>query len=137
MSSHVIGIDVDVYSAFAVIFNILCLEVVYDSMRLFYWYLLYIYDLILYLRIMYYTVCYLTGILYAVVRQISMLFIVVSILQDTVPNRQWCRADIVRAHRLGSNTSDKSRNGFSKPQPMIVKFTSCIFSARLQGKRKY
>ena len=40
---------------------------------------------------------------------------VVSILQDTVPNRQWCRADIVRAHRLGSNTSDKSRNGFSKP----------------------
>ena len=75
MSSHVIGIDIDVYSAFAVIFNILCLEVVYDSMRLFYWYLLYIYDLILYLRIMYYTVCYLTGILYAVVRQISMLFI--------------------------------------------------------------
>ena len=45
---------------------------------------------------------------------------VVSILQDTVPNRQWCRADIVRTHRLGSNTSDKSRNGFSKPQPMIV-----------------
>ena len=48
---------------------------------------------------------------------------VVSILQDSVPNRQWCRADIVRAHRLGSNTSDKSRNGFSKPQPMIVQFT--------------
>ena len=48
---------------------------------------------------------------------------VVSILQDTVPNRQWCRADIVRAHRLGGNTSHKSRNGFSKPQPMIVKFT--------------
>ena len=48
---------------------------------------------------------------------------VVSILQDTVPNRQWCRADIVRAHRLGSNTSDKSRNGFSKLQPVIVKFT--------------
>ena len=40
---------------------------------------------------------------------------VVSILQDTVPNRQWYRADIVRAHRPGSNTSDKSRNGFSKP----------------------
>ena len=49
---------------------------------------------------------------------------VVSILQDTVPNRQWCRGDIVRArHRLGSNTSDKSRNGFSKLQPVIVKFT--------------
>ena len=31
--------------------------------------------LILYLCIMYYTVCYLTGILYAVVRQIFMLFI--------------------------------------------------------------
>ena len=42
MSSHVIGIDIDVYSAFAVIFNILCLEVAYDSMRLFYWYLHYI-----------------------------------------------------------------------------------------------
>ena len=35
----------------------------------------YIYDLILYLCIMYYTVCCLTGILCAVVRQISMLFI--------------------------------------------------------------
>ena len=34
MSSHVIAIDIDVYSAFAVIFNILCLEVAYDSMRL-------------------------------------------------------------------------------------------------------
>ena len=75
MSSHVIGIDIDVYFAFAVIFNILCLEVAYDSMRLFDWYFHYIYDLILYLCIMYYTVCYLTGILYAVVRQISMLFI--------------------------------------------------------------
>ena len=49
MSSHVIGIDIDVYSAFAVVFNILCLEVAYDSMRLFYWYLHYIYDRILYL----------------------------------------------------------------------------------------
>ena len=75
MSSHVIGIDIDVYSAFAVIFNVLCLEVAYDSMTLFYWYLHYIYDLILYLCIMYYTVCYPTGIFYAVVRQISMLFI--------------------------------------------------------------
>ena len=65
MSSHVIGIDVDVYSAFAVIFNILCLEVAYDSVRLFYWYLHYIYDFMLYLCIMYYTVHYLTGILYA------------------------------------------------------------------------
>ena len=51
------------------------LEVVYDSMRLFYWYLHYIYDLILYLCIMYYTVCYLTGIFYAVVRQISVLLL--------------------------------------------------------------
>ena len=75
MSSHVIAVDIDVYSAFAVIFNILCLEVAYDSMRLFHWYLHYIYDLILYLCIMYYTVCYVTGIFYAVVRQISMLFI--------------------------------------------------------------
>ena len=30
MSSHVIGIDIDVYTAFAVIFNILCLEVDID-----------------------------------------------------------------------------------------------------------
>ena len=35
MSSHVIAIHIDVYSAFAAIFNILCLEVAYDSMRLF------------------------------------------------------------------------------------------------------
>ena len=35
----------------------------------------YMYDLILYLCIMCYTVCYLTGIFYAVVRQISVLFI--------------------------------------------------------------
>ena len=75
MSSHVIEIDIDVYSAFAVTFNILCLEVAYDSKRLFHSYLHYIYDLILYLCIKYYTVCYLTGIFYAVVRQISMLFI--------------------------------------------------------------
>ena len=34
MSSHVIAVDVDVYSAFAVIFNLLCLEVAYDSMIL-------------------------------------------------------------------------------------------------------
>ena len=40
MSSHVIATDIDVYSAFAVIFNILCLEVAYDSMRLFYWHLI-------------------------------------------------------------------------------------------------
>ena len=45
----VIAIDIDVYSAFAVIFNILCLEVAYDSMRLFYWHLHYIYNVILYL----------------------------------------------------------------------------------------
>ena len=69
--SYVIAIDIDVYFAFAVIFNILCLEVAYDSMRLFYWHLHYIYDLILYLCIMDYTVCYLTGTFYAVVRQTS------------------------------------------------------------------
>ena len=71
MYSHVIAIDSDVYSAFAVIFSILCLEVAYDSMRLFYWYLHCIYDLILYLCIVDYTVCYLTGTFYADVRQIS------------------------------------------------------------------
>ena len=49
MSSHVIATESDVYSVFDVIFNILCLEVAYDSMRLFYWHLHYIYDLILYL----------------------------------------------------------------------------------------
>ena len=37
LSVHVFSCDIDVYSAFAVIFNILilCLEVAYDSMRLF------------------------------------------------------------------------------------------------------
>ena len=70
---HKTAIDIDVYSVFAVIFNILCLEVAYDSMRLFHWYLHYISDLILYLCIMYYTVCYLPGIFYAVVRQISVI----------------------------------------------------------------
>ena len=57
---------------FAVIFNILCLEVACDSMRLFYWRSHYIYDLIV-LMFMYYTVCYFTGIFYAVVRQISVI----------------------------------------------------------------
>ena len=52
MSSHVSENDIDVYSAFAVTFNILCLEVAYDSMRLFYWHLHYIYDLI-YLHVLY------------------------------------------------------------------------------------
>ena len=50
--SHVIATDIDVYCAFAVIFNILCLEVAYDSMRLFYWHLHYIYDLV-YVNVLY------------------------------------------------------------------------------------
>ena len=92
-----IAINIDAYSAFAVIFNILCLEVAYDSMRLFYWYLHYIYDLILYLCIMNYTVCYLTGIFYAFVRQISMLFIdnkisVFCILCGHLQTQRVCRA---------------------------------------------
>ena len=49
MSFHVIAIDIDVYTAFAVIFNILYLEVAYDSIRLFNWQLHYIHDFILYL----------------------------------------------------------------------------------------
>ena len=65
MSSHVTGIDIQ-HTMFGG--SVWLYE-------LFYWYLHYIYDLILYLCIMHYTVCYLTGILYAVVRQISMLFI--------------------------------------------------------------
>ena len=48
---------------------------------------------------------------------------VVNILQDAVPNRQWRWSDIVHVHCFGSNTSDNNRNGFSKPQTMIVKFT--------------
>ena len=44
------------------------------TMRLFYWHLHYICDLILYLCSCI-ILCYLTGIFYAVVRQISMLFI--------------------------------------------------------------
>ena len=46
-SSRVIACGIDVYSALAVIFNILCLEVAYDSVRLFYFYWHYIYDHIL------------------------------------------------------------------------------------------
>ena len=45
--SHVIECGIDVYSALAVKFNILCLEVAYDSMWLSYLYLHYICDLIL------------------------------------------------------------------------------------------
>ena len=53
MYSHVIAIDSDVYSAFAVIFSILCLEVAYDSMGLFYWYLHYIYLVLIVYYILY------------------------------------------------------------------------------------
>ena len=74
MTSRVIGIDTDVYSAFAVTFNILCLEVAYDSMRLFYWHLHYIYDLIcvhvLYCVLVYwYLLCSRKANLYAIHRQ--------------------------------------------------------------------
>ena len=72
MSSHVTGTDIDVYSAFAVIFNRLCLEVAYDYEAVLLVFALHLWS---YLVLMYYTVCYLTGIFYAVVRQISMLFI--------------------------------------------------------------
>ena len=54
---------------------ILCLEVAYDSTRLFYWHLHYINDLILYLCsciILFFSSF--SGIFYAVVRRISMLF---------------------------------------------------------------
>ena len=47
MSSRVIVFGTDVYSALSVIFNILCSEVAYDSLRLFYLHLHYICDLIL------------------------------------------------------------------------------------------
>ena len=87
----------DVYSAFAVIFNILCLEAAYDSMRLLYWYL-HIYDLILYLCIMYYIVCYLTGIFYAVVRQISMLFIDNKNSVFCILERSICQQDANMTH---------------------------------------
>ena len=101
MSSHVTGIDIDVYSAFVVIFNILSLEVAHDSMKLFYWYLHYIYDLILYLCIMYYTVCYLAGIFYAVVRQISMLFIDNRISVFCINLRQICDERLNKVERYG------------------------------------
>ena len=39
-------------------------------------------------------------------------------LHNTVPNKQWSRDDIVRAHRLGNNNN----NGYTKPQPIIAKF---------------
>ena len=47
LSSHMIAFEIDVYSAFAVIFNVLCLEVAYDSMRLFYLHFHCICDIIL------------------------------------------------------------------------------------------
>ena len=78
----------------------LCLEVAYDSMRLFHWYLHYIYDLILYLRIMYYTVCYLTGIFYAVVRPISLLFIDNKISVFCILNHRTIRLTINLRHGL-------------------------------------
>ena len=63
---YVIAIDIDVYSAFAVIFNILCLEVACDSTSLFYWYLHCIYDLILYL-------CYVLCIIPCVILLVSFM----------------------------------------------------------------
>ena len=62
----------DVYSAFAVIFNILRLEVAYDSMRLFYWHLHYICDLV-YVNVLYCVLFY--WYLLCSRKQISMLFI--------------------------------------------------------------
>ena len=41
-------------------------------------------------------------------------------LHNTVPNKQWSRDDIVRAHRLGNNNNNN--NGYTKPQPIIAKF---------------
>ena len=70
-------------------------------MKLFYWYLHYIYDLILYLCIMYYTVCYLAGIFYAVVRQISMLFIDSRISVFCINLRQICDERLNKVERYG------------------------------------
>ena len=52
----------------------------------------------------------------------------VDILRGTVPNKQWCRDDIVRAHRLGNNNNNnnnnnRNSNGPTKSQPIIAKFT--------------
>ena len=47
MSFRVIAFGIDVYSALSVIFNTLCSEVAYDSMRLFYLHSHYLCDLIL------------------------------------------------------------------------------------------
>ena len=77
VSVHVFSCECNWYwclFSFAVIFNTLCLEVAYDSMRLFYWHLHHIYDLILYLCSCV-ILCYLTGIFHAVVRKMSVLFI--------------------------------------------------------------
>ena len=47
---------------------------------------------------------------------------VVDILRGTVPNKQWYRDDIVRAHRLRNNNNYRN-NGSIKSQPMIAKCT--------------
>ena len=61
-------------------------------------------------------------------------------LHNTVPNKQWSRDDIVRAHRLGNNNNNN--NGYTKPQPIIAKSakwsdkTDILTKGRQQLKRK-
>ena len=41
-------------------------------------------------------------------------------LQNTVPNKQWSRDDVIRAHRFGIRYQNS--NGYTRPQPITSKF---------------
>ena len=57
-----------------------------------------------------------------------------------MPNKQWSRDDIIRAHRLGN--SNQNSNGYTRPQPIIAKFAKwsdkmdILTKGREQLKRK-
>ena len=61
-------------------------------------------------------------------------------LQNTVPNKQWSRDDIIRARRLGN--SNQNSNGYTRPQPIIAKLAKwsnkmdILTKGREQLKRK-
>ena len=53
-------------------------------------------------------------------------------LQNTIPNKQWSRDDIMRAHRLGN--SNQNSNGYTRPQPIIAKFAMWSNKMDIQTK---
>ncbi|KAL8591167.1 hypothetical protein ACOMHN_057907 [Nucella lapillus] len=49
---------------------------------------------------------------------------VINLLKKCVPDKEWSKSDITRAHRLGSSKNQARDSGSSRnrPRPMIVKF---------------